>query len=720
MEPINCTFEGISVDRRRLTVARGGQLVDLEPKALDVLLYLIDHRDRLVTKEELLDAVWKDTFVTPNVLTRAVALIRKGLGDDADEPRIIETVAKRGYRFIAAVQTEPGPLEERVAPQDTPVVVAAPAGREGSERSTSTRARTPRWTMAAVLALFAAVATIVLAVMVFNRPRNVTAAPSLAAFRRLTTRAGYNGQPAVSADGRSVAYVSDRTGSLEIYVTGLVATGTETTLTSNGGQNIEPDWSPDGHWIAFHSRKLGGIWVVPSNGGQPQQIAPKGASPSWAPDSERLVFTSDNGGFSEQAILMTVRRDGSDLKPLTRIGQSPGGALAPSWSHNGKFIAFANGFGGGAIAPGLFILTVETGQIRQVLSAQYQGRPQFGPDDDVLYWQGWSNPVSPSLRRARLDPVTGEFIGEAETVLPIDGLGDGVSISGNGIVALGQAQDDDNLWSIEMSPAGAAAEPRRITNETVRNNRPSISATGRVAFTRLSPGNPATIWVMDPDGTHAEALLPGVQGMAPSWSRDGSRLFVMQRDRAVWVEMGTRRVTEVPLSVGKIQPAFPRLAPDDSSIAYHRIETDGRMSVWIAPLDGGPERRVAADPQGIGFPIWSSDGKMLAVEMRRDDQTHFGIVPSDGSGPIREIVSDRGHSWPNGWSPDSRRIVYAGEREGVWNIWEVDVATRVSRPLTRFTLPIGYVRYPVWSPDGRRVVFERAIRSGSVWTMSLK
>ena len=57
MEPINCTFEGISVDRRRLTVARGGQLVDLEPKALDVLLYLIDHRDRLVTKEELLDAV---------------------------------------------------------------------------------------------------------------------------------------------------------------------------------------------------------------------------------------------------------------------------------------------------------------------------------------------------------------------------------------------------------------------------------------------------------------------------------------------------------------------------------------------------------------------------------------------------------------------------------------------------------------------------------------
>lgn len=707
MEPINCTFEGISVDRRRLTITRAGEVVDLEPKALDVLLYLIDRRDRLVTKEELLDAVWKDTFVTPNVLTRAVALIRKGLGDDADQPRIIETVAKRGYRFVARVQAETG------EPQDS--------AAEGTERPALTRARPQRWAIVAVLALVAAVATVMLVVAAFNGPRvNGTAAPSPTAFRRLTTRAGYNGQPAVSPDGRSVAYVADRTGSLEIYVTGLVATGTETTLTSNGGQNIEPDWSPDGHWIAFHSRKLGGIWVVPSNGGQSQQISPKGASPSWAPDSDRLVFTSDNGGFSEQAILMTVRRDGSDLKPLTRIGQSPGGAVAPAWSHDGKLIAFANGFGGGTVAPGLFMLSVETGEIRQVLSAQYQGRPQFGPGDDVLYWQGWSNPVSPSVRRAPINPQTGEFIGEAETVKAIDGLGDGVSISGNGVIALGQAEDDDNLWSIEIGANGAAAEPARITNDTVRNNRPSISPNGRVAFTRLSPGNPTAIWVMDPDGGRAEALLPGVQGMAPSWSRDGSRLFVMERERAVWVEIATRRVTGIPLSIGKLQPAFPRLAPDDSSIAYHRIETDGRMSVWIAPLDGGPERAVVADPQGIGFPVWSADGKMLAVEMRRDDQTNIGIVPPDGSRPMQEIVTDRGHSWPNGWSGDSRRIVYAGERDGVWNIWEVDVATKVSRPLTRFTLPIGYVRYPIWSPDGRRLIFERAIRSGSVWTMTLK
>jgi DNA-binding winged helix-turn-helix (wHTH) protein len=91
-----------------MTVKRGGSRVDIEPKVFDVLRFLLTHRDRLVTKEELLDGVWPGTFVAPNALTRAVAQLRKALGDDADEPRYIETVAKRGYRFIAPVVTDGG------------------------------------------------------------------------------------------------------------------------------------------------------------------------------------------------------------------------------------------------------------------------------------------------------------------------------------------------------------------------------------------------------------------------------------------------------------------------------------------------------------------------------------------------------------------------------------------------------------------------------------
>jgi len=85
-------FGDVRVDAGRMTASRGGEAIPLEPKAFDLLVYLIEHRDRLVTKDELLDGLWPGTFVTPNVLTRAVAQLRKGLGDDAHEAQDIETV----------------------------------------------------------------------------------------------------------------------------------------------------------------------------------------------------------------------------------------------------------------------------------------------------------------------------------------------------------------------------------------------------------------------------------------------------------------------------------------------------------------------------------------------------------------------------------------------------------------------------------------------------
>ena len=101
-------FLDVSVDLERVAVTRNGVAVELEPKVFDVLRHLLEHADRLVTKEELLDAVWSDTFVTPNVLTRAIAQLRRALGDDAREARCIGTVARRGYRFIAELTVTSG------------------------------------------------------------------------------------------------------------------------------------------------------------------------------------------------------------------------------------------------------------------------------------------------------------------------------------------------------------------------------------------------------------------------------------------------------------------------------------------------------------------------------------------------------------------------------------------------------------------------------------
>src|SRR3954470_17907425 len=117
----------LRIDLGRMSATRAGAPIPLEPKAFDVLVYLVRHGDRVVTKDELLDAVWTGTFVTPNVLTRAVAQIRKALGDESQDARFIETVAKRGYRFIAPVTVLQTPVLDRGMPAVPWTEAPAPA-----------------------------------------------------------------------------------------------------------------------------------------------------------------------------------------------------------------------------------------------------------------------------------------------------------------------------------------------------------------------------------------------------------------------------------------------------------------------------------------------------------------------------------------------------------------------------------------------------------------
>src|SRR5205823_3844073 len=109
--------------------------------------------------------------------------------------------------------------------------------------------------------------------------RRTTAAPGPASppmLRRLTTRVGANASPAISPDGSAVAYASDRTGALEIYVVGLAPGSHETAVTNDGGQNLQPEWSPDGQFVVFAVSQGGWrneIWIVPASGGGAHRLA---------------------------------------------------------------------------------------------------------------------------------------------------------------------------------------------------------------------------------------------------------------------------------------------------------------------------------------------------------------------------------------------------------------------------------------------------------------
>jgi DNA-binding winged helix-turn-helix (wHTH) protein len=98
--------EGMVLDLPRACLVRGDGELRLKPKAFDTLVYLVEQRGRLVRKQELLETIWKDVYVTENVLVQAIADVRQALGDSPSEPRFIKTVPRRGYMFIAPVEVE--------------------------------------------------------------------------------------------------------------------------------------------------------------------------------------------------------------------------------------------------------------------------------------------------------------------------------------------------------------------------------------------------------------------------------------------------------------------------------------------------------------------------------------------------------------------------------------------------------------------------------------
>src|SRR5262245_51843197 len=269
-------FDRVVVDPATYRVEVDGIPQPVEPKSFWLLQFLIENRDRVVSKEESFRAVWTDTFVSDNALTRAVAQVRKAIGDDPKQPRYIETLPTVGYRFVAAV-TESASAPPAVS---SPEPVVENAGR-----------RVPVIVLkgAAVVASLAAIG--IVAWLWTHRPGRSEARTAASLLPvQFSSSAGLDMGASFSPDGTLVAYASDKPGSFEIFVKSFDSSARELQLTSDGGQNLAPSFSPDGRWIAFASARRRGIFRVPAIGGTVQRLTNFGVQPVWTPDGRTIVF----------------------------------------------------------------------------------------------------------------------------------------------------------------------------------------------------------------------------------------------------------------------------------------------------------------------------------------------------------------------------------------------------------------------------------------------
>ena len=298
---------------------KNGVKLKFSGQPFQVLAILLERPGEVVTREELQKRLWPDTFVdVERNLNTAVNKIREILGDSAETPQFVETLPRRGYRFVAPVERESS-VE--------PAVEISPVPPHKSVGGFLVR----RW-------MVMMVGVVILAVGAgFFGYRRLSTHKTIAqrTLTRLTFDDGLQTEPTWSPDGRFIAYSSDRGGKFDIWVQ-QVSGGNPIQVTKRPGQNWQPDWSPDGKYIAYRSEEAdGGIFVIPALGGAglERKIATFGYHPRWSPDSSQVLFEGLNGFYIAQL-------DGSPPREVLAefLAQKKLSASAAAWYRDGKKI----------------------------------------------------------------------------------------------------------------------------------------------------------------------------------------------------------------------------------------------------------------------------------------------------------------------------------------------------------------------------------------------
>lgn len=710
-------FGGFRLDVEKRLLLRNSESVPLMPKTFELLLALVRRHGQVVTKDELMAGVWHGSVVEENSLNVHVSALRKIFGEKPNEHRFIVTVPGRGYQFVAEVH------EDFAAEK----VVDTKAGKQERSLSPSRQSKANsnrKWLWPTIALAFFAVT--VLAVWLVRNRTSTRTSPAISRVVQLTTWSGLDFYPSISADGNAVAFSSDRTGSFEIYFKQLIPGAREVQLTSDGGQNFEPAFSPDGTVVAFYSRKRGGIWTIPTSGGTAKQLTNFGSHPAWSPNGSRIAFQSDplfDLGFNVSnafppSTIWTIALAGGEPRQITHPGNPSGGHGAPSWSPDGKRIAFDSSNTGIAavwsVSPEGDDLKKLSGELRNAADVIY------APDGRSVYFV---TNRGESIQQINVS-ASGEPIGEPSKILDASGSRiRQISVSANGkhfvYSALSTSSD---MWGNSISSAGTSATdpPAQLTqNKNTRNSWPAFSPDGkRIAYLVYSVGASFELWIMDRDGKNKSQLT--TEGANPSWFPDGKRIgFACPAgNRSAFCSLTIEGRKQEKLFDFADYTHVARLSPDGKQVAFNltRGET---TNIWVASIEGRASRQLTFDRELAGFPAWSPDGKWIAFEIKRGDDNHVCIIPS-GGGELIQLTNDKGQSWAYAWSPDGDKVIYAGERDGIWNVYWVSLSSRQQKQLTNFTQMNTYVRYPAWSPVGDQIAYEYAKTTGNIWMVDLK
>jgi serine/threonine-protein kinase len=645
--------------------------------------------------------------------------------------------------------TEPAPEITGANPAVPPGVASAIS--RALEKSPQDRFGSPRALVAALdtgahpvpstggarrtrLALVGAIAAALLlgyaAWQLTQRPSTASAAVASGFNRRmaqLTSREGIEEWPAWSPDGKRLAYSAEMDGYLQIVVR-EVASGEERQLTRGARDHIQPAWSPDGRALAYvrartEQGKLapsdiggwffenGDVWLQNLDNGTTSQLVGDAFGPAFSPDGASIAFEAPWAGARR---LWVADASGRNPRQVTTDSSEAIVHVQPRWSPDGKRLVYRRVE---KIQSDLSLVDLAAqASTRLTTDAAFDADPVWAPDGRSVYFSS-ARGGGLNLWRLALSE-SGTPTGPPEQLTT--GAGDDIqpAVSRTGEVAFAVRGINADLWRLPVSPetGQATGEPEPVAAGTRVESRGSWSPDGgAIAFNSDRAGE-MNIWIRTLAAGTDRQLTSGVGGdYQPEWSPDGKRLvFFSARtgNNDIWVaELAggePRRLTDVPAM--DINPFY---SPDGLRIAF-MSDRSGRMEIWTMAADGSDQRQLTQVGAWGHFLRWTRDGS--AIVFRADDWTRvriYRVAVADGSLTELPPVESGGHM---SLSP-SERLVMDVRGHRTLHAYPLD-----GRPAVRvyeFSNPDVRIDYPVWSPDGRWVLFDRAEpRGADLWTLS--
>lgn len=733
----------LDVAERRLL--RDGRPVSLAPKAFDVLAALAARPGRLITKDELLKEVWPDSFVEESNLAYHVFALRRALGETVNGESYVETVPKRGYRFIASVTAVSGTNDEVVfsaaalaldasggQPQAIDLGAAEQSSHdlpnEGSDasgplakgpgkergRPSTFGGRAALWFVGGVC-----VATVALALL-YPRRAPVAREP-IQVEVSIGVRLTETGAFAISPDGRHLVFAgSGNDGVLRLWVRSLDAStarplpGTEVAL----GVSVPPMfWSPDSRFVAFDA--AGQLKKVDVTGGAPQTVCTLptlAVGGSWSQD-DVIVVGNPQGG------ILRCPASGGETSIVTQPDPSrqESAHLLPWFLPDGRRFLYLSVSRAAPENSGIYVHTLDAppeATPTRILAAGFGAA--YVPDgvgerghlllmrDGALFAQAF-------------DPARLQLTGEAARIAePVGSYLDGAffSASRNGALAFRAPEDTTRLTWLDRhgTVLGRVGDPGRYSGLALD---PSETRAVVVHYAMQANAD-QDLWLVDlPSGRSSRLTADARLEEWPVWSEDGRRIYFTGAgigslfEQSIDFEPGARLLLESP------QYKMPTSISRDGRFLLYTSRSSGstRGDVWVLPLTGErtpyPLIRRAFDQEQAQF---SPDGRWVAYtsnDAGRPEVLVRPFAPASATDGESVMVSKSGGTAPR-WRADGKELFFITPESAIASVpVSVHPVLSVGSPTTLFHAPGIATDWDVAADGSRFLVLAPDVGTGS-------